>query len=976
MINSSNWYQSLQSRIANSLSVSRAITLTRCLAIGNACAFWAIAFSANPTLAQLLEVTADPSLGTIVTPNGTTFQITGGTIVGDTNLFHSFSSFSVPDGGIADFLNNPTLSNIFARVTGGSASDIQGLIRAQGNTNLFLINPNGIIFGPNAQLNIGGSFVATTANAIAFPGGAEFSLTSAVSPDNPLLTVNPSAFLFNQIAAQPKNSIEVRGTLAVGENRSLLLVGGTISPTPTSTGSIVLDGGTLQDRGKLQAPGGRVELGGVAGSGTVGLNVDDGNLRLSFPSGVARTDVFLQNGADVDVSAAGGGSIGINARNLNMARVSRLQAGIAPDLGSLGSQAGNIEVNATENITLIGGSSIDNSVQFRATGRAGNVIINADTVSFDGNSRFFRASGAYSRILEGASGRGGNIEIKARSLQLTNGAVITTSTRGEGNAGNVTIDADTVSFDGQGDFNTVLGFKQSSAAFSAVTDNGIGQGGSVTITARSLSLSNGGAIITSTLGQGDAGSIFINADTIFFSGKGSDSDVNNFFNSSGAYSSVLPTGEGQGGRIEIAAGLLSLTNDAVITTSTSGQGDGGNIAIVDTDRLVVQSGGQVSANTSGVGRAGTLLVNASDSVEVSGTSANGSTPSRLNFDTSSGGDAGDLRINTPRLVVRDGGQVSARTSNRGQAGTLAVNADSVEVSGTGSGLFFDSSSSGDAKGIRIETEQLVVQNGGQVTVNGTGSGNPGDLEVAAGSIFLNQEGKLTTETASGNGGNIRLRVQDEIRMRYQSEISASARGSGNGGNVEIEIPNGFILAFLPENSDIVASAIQGNGGIARATAAGVFGFRQFRGFRTPESDFTASSELGIDGRLEIITPDKRLEELPAEFADVNIAQGCAAIRAPQQQSRFVVTGRGGLPSNPSEALNADAVEVDLVRRNSEEKRRVRHDSSTNSTGKASTQLVEAQGWVIGDNGEVILTASAPTVMPHSTWHREIDCDAP
>ena len=910
------------------------------------------------------QVIADPSLGTIVTPNGTTFQITGGTTVGDTNLFHSFSSFSVPDGGIADFLNNPTLSNIFARVTGGS-SDIQGLIRSQGNTNLFLINPSGIIFGQNAQLNIGGSFVGITANAIAFPGGAEFSLTSAVSPDNPLLRVNPSAFLFNQIAAQSTNSIEVRGNLTVNPNRNLLLIGGNISPTATSTGQILVEGGSLN------APGGRVELGGLLGVGTVGLNVDSNS--LSFPDNIARADVTLTNGADINVSAAGGGSIGINARNLTMAGVSRLQAGIAPDLGSLGSQAGNIEVNATGIISLTSGSSIDNSVQFRAIGQAGNVIINADTVAFDGNSRFFRASGAYSRIQEGASGQGGNIEIKARSLQLTNGAVITTSTRGLGDAGSVTIIADTVSFDGQGDFNPGLGFKQSSAAFSAVTEDGSGQGGSVTITARSLSLSNGGAIITSTLGLGDAGNIFINADTISFSGKGSDSDVNNFFNASGAYSSVLPTGEGQGGRIEIAAGLLSLTNDAVITTSTSGQGNGGNIAIVDTDRLVVQSGAQVSANTSGVGRAGTLLVNASDSVEVSGTSANGSTPSRLNFDTSSGGDAGDLRINTPRLVVRDGGQVSARTSNRGQAGTLAVNADSVEVSGTGSGLFFDSSSSGDAKGIRIETEQLVVQNGGQVTVNGTGSGNPGDLEVAAGSIFLNQEGKLTTETASGNGGNIRLRVQDEIRMRYQSEISASAQGIGNGGNVEIEIPNGFILAFLPENSDIVASAIQGNGGVARATAAGVFGFRQFRGFRTPESDFTASSELGIDGRLEIITPDKRLEELPADFADINIAQGCEAIRAPEQQSRFVITGRGGLPHNPKEALSPDAVEVDLVRRNSTVNERSRPDTSPNSTSNTPTQLVEAQGWVIGNNGEVILTANAPTVTPQSPGQGIVDC---
>ncbi len=956
MLISSNWYQNLRLKIANSFSVTGAITLTGCVAI---------AFSSTSTLSQ---VTADPSLGTIVTPNGTTFQITGGTTVGDTNLFHSFSSFSVPDGGIANFLNNPTLSNIFARVTSGSPSDIQGLIQAQGNTNLFLINPSGIIFGQNAQLNIGGSFVGTTANAIAFPGGAEFSLTSAVSPDNPLLRVNPSAFLFNQIAAQPINSIEVRGNLTVNPNRSLLLVGGNIFPTASSTGQIAVEGGSLN------APGGRVELGGFLGVGIVGLNVDANNLSLSFPDNVVRTDISLIDGANINVSAQGGGSIGINARNLTMAGESRLQAGIAPDLGSLDSQAGNIEVNATGIISFTGGSSIDNSVQFRATGQAGNVIINADRVDFDGNSRFFRASGAYSRIQEGARGRGGNIEIAARSLQLTNGAVITTSTRGRGDAGNVTIIADTVSFDGQGDFNPVLGFRQSSAAFSAVTAVGEGQGGSVNITARSLSLINGGAIITSTLGQGTAGNVTINADTVSLDGQGSDSD----FNASGIYSQVGEDAVGNGGSITLTARSVTLTNGALLSASTSGTGIGGTLT-VNARSLSIKDGSEISATSSdrGLG-AGNLIVEDSDLVEVIGTSPDGQTPSQLLFDTSTAGDAGILTINTGNLIIQDGGLVSAKTSGAGQGGILTVQAsDSVRVSGTSqsgnpSQLRFDSESSGNARGININTGQLVVENEGTVTVNGTSSGDPGILDITADSILLQQQGSLTTETRARTGGNIRLRVQDEIRMRDNSLISASAQGTGNGGNVEIEIPNGFILAFLPENSDIVASAESGNGGKARATAAGVFGFRQFRGFRTPESDFTASSELGIDGTLEIITPDRRLEELPLEFADINIAQDCDALRR-QPQSRFVVTGRGGLPPNAQEALNIDAVEVDLVRRNSEGETRSHQNTAMNPTQPQSSQLVEAQGWVMNDNGQVILTASASTVTPHSSWQGIPNC---
>jgi large exoprotein involved in heme utilization and adhesion len=328
------------------------------------------------------------------------------------------------------------------------------------------------------------------------------------------------------------------------------------------------------------------------------------------------------------------------------------------------------------------------------------------------------------------------------------------------------------------------------------------------------------------------------------------------------------------------------------------------------------------------------------------------------------------------LVVQNGAKVTARTSGAGDAGTLLVNAtESVTVDGKDSNLAFDTSGSGNAQGIRVETGQLVVQNEGQVTVSGTGSGNPGKLDVAANSVFLNNQGRLITTTESGEGGNIRLQVQDLILIRHNSEISASAGGFGNGGNIEIGVPNGFVLAFLSENSDIVASANQGNGGKARATATGVFGFRQFRDRRTPESDFTASSELGIDGTLEINTRDRQLEELPAEFANVEISQVCQTSGRPDQ-SEFVVTGRGGLPPNPGEALSTDAVQVDLVTLNPRIENRSIPPQATNPTKPTPVPLVETQGWVRGANGKVVLTANAPdapTVTPHRSWQKPPEC---
>ena len=224
----------------------------------------AISTSGDCALAQ---ITPDGTLGaesSVVTPTNidgrTTERIDGGATRG-ANLFHSFEKFSVPTGGAAYFNNAANIQNIFSRVTGTSVSNIDGLLRANSTANLFLLNPNGIIFGPNASLNIGGSFVGSTANAIQFGNQGFFSASDLNSP--PLLTVNPSAFLFNQIAAasiqnnsvapagiDPTGSVNISG-LRVPDDRSLLLVGGNIG----------------MDGGRLNAFGGQVKLGGLAGSG-------------------------------------------------------------------------------------------------------------------------------------------------------------------------------------------------------------------------------------------------------------------------------------------------------------------------------------------------------------------------------------------------------------------------------------------------------------------------------------------------------------------------------------------------------------------------------------------------------------------------------------------------------------------------------------------------------------------------------------
>ncbi|MEL6930341.1 MAG: filamentous hemagglutinin N-terminal domain-containing protein, partial [Cyanobacteria bacterium J06600_6] len=127
-------------------------------------------------------------------------NITGGKLAGE-NLFHSFQEFSIRQGESVYFAD-PGVANIFSRVTGNNASQIFGTLGVSGNATLFLLNPNGIIFGEGATLDINGSFFATTADEIQFGDLGSFAAVSDSSENLTLLTVNPNALLFNQMGQQ------------------------------------------------------------------------------------------------------------------------------------------------------------------------------------------------------------------------------------------------------------------------------------------------------------------------------------------------------------------------------------------------------------------------------------------------------------------------------------------------------------------------------------------------------------------------------------------------------------------------------------------------------------------------------------------------------------------------------------------------------------------------------------------------------
>jgi filamentous hemagglutinin family protein len=732
------------------------------------------------------NIVADDTLGAdssvvIQNFNGAPTEVIAGGAERGQNLFHSFQEFNVEANRNAFFFSpNADIQNILARVTGGNPSEILGVLGTFGNSepNLFLMNPRGIVFGPNARLAVGGSFVASTADSLVFENGFEFGATNPEAP--PLLTINVPIGL--QYGANPgrivnqSRAVDINGNvgLRVQPERTLALVGGDVD----------IEGGVLF------APNGRVELGSVAGNSLVNLLPTDAGYTLDYEGVEGFQDIRLSQAAAVGSSGGDNSSIQVQGRNVVLTEGSQIVA------FTQGQEAGgNLNVNASESVELIGGGGI-------------------------GAQTF-------------GSGEGGNISLSARQLLVQDGARVSASTFGEGNGGSLIVEVEELVQLVGTDAN---GFP--SGVFA--TTQGSGEGGNLSLSARQLLVQDGAQVSASTFSEGNGGSLIVEVEELVQL-VGTDAIDGS---PSGVFAVTL--GSGEGGNLSLSAGQLLVQDGAVVSASTVSEGNGGTLIVeveelvqlVGTDangspsgvfaqtqgsgeggnlslsagQLLVQDGAQVSASTNSEGNGGTLSVEVEELVQLVGTDAIDGSPSAISVTTSGSGEGGNLSLSARQLLVQDGAQVSASTGGEGNGGTLSVEVEELvqlvgtDANGSPSGVFAETLGSGEGGNLSLSAGQLLVQDGAVVSASTVSEGNGGSLIVEVEELVQlvgtaangSPSGVFAVTLGSGEGGNLSLSA-GQLLVQDGAQVSASTFSEGNGGTLIVEVEDSVQLIGIAPN---------------------------------------------------------------------------------------------------------------------------------------------------------------------------------
>jgi large exoprotein involved in heme utilization and adhesion len=538
-------------------------------------------------------------------------------------------------------------------------------------------------------------------------------------------------------------------------------------------------------------------------------------------------------------------------------------------IGVDGGHGGDVAITANrfqmDSANMSTGNSVAQLLGEDAIGSGGNVTISAETLQFS------LANIVTSSFSPGQStGDAGNISVKAKDINLN---LSLFESAASGRAGTITINADQlIANDSQ-----------------IVNFTGLLPGGGVTITAKAIDLTVGSSVVSTTSGDGDAGSIVITATDHLGLTRGSPTD-----RPSGIFSNSLGID-----------GTLGNAGDIHITTP----------------RLEMSGGGRINTSTATSGRGGNVTINATDSISMSGEtrgfepeplfSLGSVQPSGIFTKTIGGncsgpcGNAGNISISTGTLTMGNGARIDSGTSSSGTGGNISINTNTASISGiltdgSPAGIFSRTvgtdPGSGEGGTISLVAGQSVSLSGGSsIAASSTGPANAGSIFIDAGHSFTATNSSVKTDAALASGGNITVLASDLIYLT-NSQINASVQGAQTtvGGNVTID-PSFVIL----QNSQILAQATQGQGGNISITTNSLL--------TDAGSLISASSQTGVNGTVTVQSPISQaggkiipLSKTTLETAAI-LSQRCAAL-ASGQYSSFAVAGRDALPIEPGNWL--------------------------------------------------------------------------
>lgn len=770
------------------------------------------------------SITTDGTMGTNVQVDNGNYVISEGTSRG-TNLLHSFGKFNVDTNESATFTGPDSIHNIIGRVTGGTQSWIDGLLRSTiDGANLFLLNPAGVLFGPNASLDLNGAFHVSTADYLRFDNGDKFYVNP--SGNSVLSVASPAAFGF--LSENPAGITIQQSNLAVPEGETVSLIGGDIE---------IVGSGALDE---IVAPSGRINIASVASAGEIYFNCTEETPNLKMESFNNLGNIDISQDAFIDARGNPGGNIIVRGGNFFLTE-SIITAASQGDLDHPGI---GVDIKITKDMILTAGELgvAEISTSSFGAGKAGNLRVEAGNLKMTGDPKSYYIADIASRVFSSGdsgdifvktgrlkmneysgilaqvfgSGTGGDITLETDSLIIDGGktlAFISNSTFNSGDAGDLNVNAKDVTFYGGAGGFTGLASQVSSWAFDEAT------AGNLTVTTEKLQLLDGAQINAGIFaGAGQAGDIEVVADNILISGKDPYGD------SSGIYSNVDGQNTtGPGGDILITTNNLQMNASGKIATYSASPGDSGNIKI-KSGNLALSDGAFLSSTNYGTGEAGNINI-AADSILLAGPSPQDGFTGLVALGEVFATGAGDIKVNTSSLEILDGAQISTRTNGPGDGGNIDIIANDVRIGGVDSGsasldgpssgifssslayLDFAEQATGEAGDISVQANNMNLFDQATISASSTSLGNGGEINIFANNILNTDRSFITTASEKTKGGDISI-TTPEVRLINQSVVSAKSSGGGNAGDINITATD----IFWMEDSAVTTESTQADGG--------------------------------------------------------------------------------------------------------------------------------------------------------------------